>query len=383
MTDNLKNVVIVGASSAGSTAARALSKKLPATHRVVLIDAAESAFWPISSLRAAVVSGWEDKTFVPLEGFFGPADKTRHIVRPSTKVIEVTNSDVLVQTPTGQEERIGFEYAILATGSAYPVPARPASAKTLEAKAALTKLQADVKAAKHILIVGGGEVGVEFAGEVASAYSHAELRKQITLVSRGTQLVGKDNPAGLSKSLDQQLQKSGVKVLLGDSVDVPKDTKNGLLGTSQSFTSKNGVEISDVDFVLVATGTSPVADLWAHADPDSIVDGQAKVNSKTLRAESTVLTNWFAAGDVAKLPGSKTHVNAQGGANTAAANIISLVQGGKGNAKSFAPTNICVVPLGTSGGASNMFGWTIGGFLTSLIKGKTLFVSQFHGAYKP
>ncbi|CAD6924487.1 unnamed protein product [Tilletia laevis] len=378
MSTELKNVVIVGASAAGATAARALVKSLPATHRIVLIDSDEQVFYPVAALRAAVVPGWEDKVFFPLNSFFGPSDKTRHIVRSGTRVVEISNTDVLVKTLSGEEERISFEYAILATGSTYPAPARAGSPKTAEAKAALQKLQAQVKDAKSVLIVGGGEVGVEFAGEIQAVYPS----KKITLVSRSEQLISKSTPIGLHNKLNKQLQALGVQVLLADSVDLPEGTQTGTLDEPRSFTSKNGTSIADVDFVVVATGTKPIADLFAKADPASVVDGQAKVNHATLRADSAVLTNWFAAGDVAALPGNKTLVNALGGGNTAAANVASLIKGGKDNAKSFGAMNVTLVPLGTQGGASSIFGWVLGEWVTSLIKGKTLFVSKNEALYK-
>ncbi|CAD6917831.1 unnamed protein product [Tilletia controversa] len=318
MSTELKNVVIVGASAAGATAARALVKSLPATHRIVLIDSDEQVFYPVAALRAAVVPGWEDKTL------------------------------------SGEEERILFEYAILATGSAYPAPARAGSPKTAEAKATLQKLQAQVK----------------------------DANKKITLVSRSEQLISKSTPIGLHNKLNKQLQALGVQVLLADSVDLPEGTQTGTLDEPRSFTSKNGTSIADVDFVVVATGTKPIADLFAKADPASVVDGQAKVNHATLRADSAVLTNWFAAGDVAALPGNKTLVNALGGGNTAAANVASLIKGGKDNAKSFGAMNVTLVPLGTQGGASSIFGWVLGEWVTSLIKGKTLFVSKNEALYK-
>lgn len=39
MTTELRNIIIIGASSTGAPLARALEKKLPSTHRVVLVDA--------------------------------------------------------------------------------------------------------------------------------------------------------------------------------------------------------------------------------------------------------------------------------------------------------------------------------------------------------
>lgn len=56
-TTSPTNIIIIGASAAGANLARSLEKSLPATHRIVLIEARDLAFWPPAALRAAVVPG--------------------------------------------------------------------------------------------------------------------------------------------------------------------------------------------------------------------------------------------------------------------------------------------------------------------------------------
>ncbi|KAL9939734.1 hypothetical protein V8E36_001551 [Tilletia maclaganii] len=383
MSTELKNIVIVGASVAGANAARALSKSLPATHRVVLIEANEEAYYPIAALRAAVVPGYEKNVFEPLKTFFGQPDKTRHIVRAGTRVTEITNTDVAVKALSGEEERIPFEYAILATGSKYGAPARAASPKADEARAALVKLQEQIAASKNVLIIGGGEVGVEFAGEIRAQYWHPEEQKKITIVSRGEQLIAKDTPLKLHNKLHSQLKSLDVTVLLGDSVELGDDeNKTGPLVEARTYTTKNGTTIADVDFVVLAVGTKPDAELFAKADAAGVVDGQVAVDPKTLRVKSTVLTNWFAAGDVTNAPGNKTWVNGESGGQVAAANVLSLVKGGNGDAKSFGPMNVTVVPLGPNKGASSLFGWVFGEWITAIVKSRTLFVFKFRALFK-
>ena len=57
MSENLKNVVIIGCASGGATLARLLEKTLPADSRLVLIEKNEFAYWPVGGLRAAVKAG--------------------------------------------------------------------------------------------------------------------------------------------------------------------------------------------------------------------------------------------------------------------------------------------------------------------------------------
>jgi NADH dehydrogenase FAD-containing subunit len=57
MSSNLKNVVIIGGAGGGAQVARDLEKSLPDTHRLILIEKNDFAYWPIGGLRAAVKPG--------------------------------------------------------------------------------------------------------------------------------------------------------------------------------------------------------------------------------------------------------------------------------------------------------------------------------------
>jgi flavin-dependent dehydrogenase len=58
---SIKNVVIIGLGLAGAPAAAELAKTLPKSHRVIGLSENDFAYYPIASLRAAVVPGWENK----------------------------------------------------------------------------------------------------------------------------------------------------------------------------------------------------------------------------------------------------------------------------------------------------------------------------------
>lgn len=53
-SSELLNVVVIGTGLAGADAARALSKSLPASHRVVAISSTDAAYYPPGALRASV-----------------------------------------------------------------------------------------------------------------------------------------------------------------------------------------------------------------------------------------------------------------------------------------------------------------------------------------
>lgn len=72
--------------------------------------------------------------------------------------------------------RLPFDYAVLALGSRYP-PFKTADAglTLTERRAAFGRLRGRIAAAESIVVVGGGNVGVELAAEIADA---PEFRRQ-------------------------------------------------------------------------------------------------------------------------------------------------------------------------------------------------------------
>ncbi|KDN53273.1 FAD/NAD(P)-binding domain-containing protein [Tilletiaria anomala UBC 951] len=385
----LKNVVIIGAASGGATVARALAKSLPETHRIVLIDANEAAFWQVAGLRASVQPGFEDKLFADLATFWKPG--SRHIVKPKTKVTELGEDFVV----TDAGEKISFDYAVLAMGAKYQTPGRQASHSKAESIASLKQMQAQIAAARHILVVGGGPVGVEFIGEVISQYSGKD-KKKITLVHNGKQLIGSKYSASLHSKLSAQLQKAGVHVLLEESIpseQLPSST--GSLEAARTFTTAKGTSVGDVDFALLSFSGKPNSQLVSAFDASAVDPATqwVRVDEQSLHVlsdDAGKMQRYFALGDVSDAPGGKlvAQINNQG--PVIAANIAALVRsssskaataGIKLNAYKPLPTFIAV-PLGPAGGAIQTPIATLGEWTVSLIKGKGLFLSNFQSLYK-
>ncbi|KAN0064794.1 hypothetical protein ACQY0O_001851 [Thecaphora frezii] len=402
-TTPLQNVVVVGA-GAGIHAALKLSKALPATHRLVLIEANEVAFWPIGALRAAVEPGFEGEVVAPLDTLF---KGSRHVVLPATRVVSFDADAVIVDvappssaslavTPVageGSGYRIGFDRCILALGATYAFPCRAEVREQAKILAALRRAQTETAAAQHILVVGGGPVGVEFIGELLER--HPQKAKAITLVSRASRLVHDK----LHAKLAAQLKARGVTVVLEDEVEWSDgvELRTGPIerGLTTFTTKQKRVEIQ-ADYLLDATGGRPNTAVVAEVDA-SILDerGAIKVD-ETLRiaadASASAGLDWsryLAIGDCNNFPCNKTYFAAEGQAKTAVENVLLLLrhQPGKtdeGNLKlqrASAPPDMMAVPLGKSGGATYLFVVSLGAWFTRFAKGKTLFVDKFKSNY--
>lgn len=112
------------ASVAGHKLSNALMATLPTTHRIIVIDASDFAYWPVAGLRAAVqpgksrrpklgpqliISGWEKKLTIPIstEAFF-PAESSHRVIAPN-KVVELKKNSVVLEKPFEGSNELSFD----------------------------------------------------------------------------------------------------------------------------------------------------------------------------------------------------------------------------------------------------------------------------------
>ncbi|KAE8677233.1 kinase family protein [Hibiscus syriacus] len=189
----------------------------------------------------------------------------RRILTSAT--ISITNTEVL----TADGRHIVYDYLVIATGHADPVPVTEEERlHQYEAGKKLQKLivflvveciiedftyfEHDSSAfyynAQSILIVGGGPSGVELAGEIATDFS----RKKVTLVHKGQRLVEFIGTKASDKSLGW-LRSKKVEVKIEQAVDL-NSTSDG----SRIYRTSTGESIkADCHFLCVA---KPLATLW-------------------------------------------------------------------------------------------------------------------------
>ncbi|KAJ8293039.1 Apoptosis-inducing factor 2 [Rhodotorula toruloides] len=378
----MKNVVFVGYGPSAVQAAKDLAGSLPADYRIVAITLNEG-YWPPAALRAAVVPGWEDKPLATVDAAFPQDD--RHVMLKMTNVVELRKNSVVIDKAhpdLGFEgEEIPFEYCVLAMGSKYPYPCRPhPSSSFSQTLADLRQTQLEVSQSHHILIIGGGPVGIEFAGEVAAHYGKG--RKEITLVHSRERLL---DQAGwkekLGKSLEGQLEGYGVRVVMGRKVvDVPE--KTGRIEGGEEFHLDDGQKIK-ADFVFLATGNAPNSDLVASFDPSVLDDSKHIKVNPAFQVEG--YEHIFAMGDVTDVKEGKQFAHAKNHGSVVASNILSLIHSpspSSASLKSYKPgSNLILVSVGPWGGAGQIFGFVPGAWFSALVKSRSLFVSDFKKMY--
>ncbi|WVQ85451.1 hypothetical protein IAT38_007616 [Cryptococcus sp. DSM 104549] len=407
-----QNIVIIGASMAGHNLANELATSLPATHRVLLIDALDFAYFPIAALRAAVVPGWEDRISAPLttEHVF-PAGSPHKVIAPN-KVVELRANSVVLERPFEGSTEVPFFRCVVATGASQPSPMRPVEGSTREdLLAGLRKTQKEIAKAKKVVVIGGGPSGIEFAGEVKAAHPSTS----VTIVHSDTSLLTPNatpppsstsspqpsshwsapptNPK-LSKALEKIFAAKDIDVVLGDRVVIPQagaavapgawDGSFGLQGGVKKVTLKSG-KVVEADFVFVSVGNTPNTWLVEAADKGAITNRLVAVDDylkiKTTTPSSIFKDQYYSIGDASAVPGLKTSYLADVAAKAAGKNILAEVQG-KSLSKYASPgVSGLFIPVGPNDGAGSLtlpiFGtWTVGGGMVKMAKAKDLMVGM-------
>lgn len=258
-------------------------------------------------------------------------------------------------------------------GAQQPMPIRPLPCSSLDDwRMALRDTHEDIKAASSILIVGGGSVGIEVAGEIQDLYP----TKKITIVHWDVGLLHPSDSGGntahtyvaprtnakLGQALERQLLKRGVDVILCDRVDfvAAKEPgewggRPGHLGRMKAIPLVSGKTV-DADFVFNSTGNKPNAQLVRDADTTALttngyiaVDPFFKVRG---HPEGILAGEYYAIGDCANSPSWKTGIAAQEEGRQCARVIDDLVAGRR--PKPYHPPSRLkesVVLLGSKGGA--------------------------------
>ncbi|KAI8644128.1 hypothetical protein BD408DRAFT_384302 [Parasitella parasitica] len=376
-----KNIVIIGGGFAGITVAGALEKALAKSndqeHRIILVEKKSHFYHAIAGLRSAVLD-WDSRILIPYTDLF--QNKSNKVVQASAVMLE-KGEIVLDQSIEEHGSRIAYDYLVIATGTHYPSPAK-ASALTYEAAHAnLESLRASVKSANSIVIVGGGPVGIELAGEIRDVYAE----KKITIVH------GKDNfldeasspNAKLRKNLLSLAQKNKIDTIFNDTVNLPSDLKEHFYIPEAGIVKTNkGQMIENVDLVLLAFGNRPETAWLKNSSLGAEIvntNGYIKVK-KTFQVDHAGLPNVFVLGDAADFNETKLAYRIGAHAPVVVENIVQIaVKKKKPTAEYKKIPDAMFVTFGRKQGAGVLplfGGLTVGDWIVSSLKSNTLFVSN-------
>jgi len=189
---------------------------------------------------------------------------------------------------------VAYDYLVIASGATSKAPVEPPHG--IDSKQFFDDVHQKIGAAKNILIMGGGPVGCELAGEIKCKFQD----KTVTVVNRG-KILCKEHwlTEANSKKIEGVMNKMGIKTILGDTV-----VFNDTIRESDTFTTgpvnvslSSGMNISGVDLVINCTGSRVNTEFMPK---DRLNErGQVKVNDKLQLVNDP---NCFAIGDCNDLP---------------------------------------------------------------------------------
>ncbi|RHZ59971.1 hypothetical protein Glove_360g151 [Diversispora epigaea] len=354
------NIVIVGGGYGGVEAAMKLENALHKTHQILLIERKTHFYHAIGGLRTIVEDGFENKILIPYDSMFKFGGKILHAT-----VINIHEKEIIVDTETEFGTQIPFEYLIIATGSNYSYPGKTVSNKKDETVAHIVAQRNAVKNAENILIIGGGPVGIELAGEIASTYKN----KQVILVSSGSNLLAENSSPKLKQRLVKHLTDLNVRLIFGEKIDI-SNIGDGL--SPLNLETNKGTQIeSDVQFVAI--GAKPNTEIAKTLNESIVEEGTNLIKVKpTLQLNHDEYQHIFAIGDVTNIQETKLGFRAGLQANVAANNIIALIN--KKKLTEYKPlSEVMFVTVGKTKGSGLLpifGGMVVGSYMIKTLKGK-------------
>ena len=327
-----KNLVILGGGFAGSYIAKKLEKKFKTT----MIDNKDYFEYTPGVLRTLVQPSK-----------IGTLQVLHNNYLKHTNVINANVSNVDENYVYAGNKKYKFDYLVIATGSSYNKPIKQQNIISSTRASTLKDSHEKLKKSKEILIVGGGIVGVELAGEIATKYKD----KKITLIHRNIRLIPKEN---LKSSIyaEDFLRKNNVQIILNQK----------LVETNKDFCITDKGKKICPDLIFMSIGIKPNSKFMKKNFKDKLnKNDYIKVN-KFLQLEGT--NNIFVAGDVTNIKEEKLAQTAE-----AHANIIIKNLKNPNNLKTYKSKHrILVISLGKYNGILNYKKLTITGFFPSLLK---------------
>ena len=283
-------IIIVGGGFGGLAAAKAL-RKTPA--QVILIDRTNHHLFQPLLYQVATTVLMPGQIGTPIRGILRN-QRNALVIMGEVTGVDKERKCVFVTNADRSDASIPYDYLILATGSTHSYFGHnefeefaPGMKSLADAVATRNKIlqafelaeaEEDPKRHRDLLtfvMVGGGPTGVELAGALA-VLIHTTLKKdfrridpasaRIVLVDRSPRVLNTFSER-LSQAAKQRLEKLGVEVLLGHSVQQIDD--DGVVANGERIASKT---------VIWTAGVAPSpAGKWLQAETDRA--GRVRIQS--------------------------------------------------------------------------------------------------------
>lgn len=381
----MPRIVIVGAGPAGINLAQGLAKQLTAADntQVLVLEKSKFFYHAVGVPRAYVEPGFAPKLFVPYDNVIPKEASSFVKIQRAvvTRIVPDTNEVQYIDigpddSETGPVKSVRFDYLVLATGSTYisPVNQPKDSLKRSDTEAKLLEVSQEIAKASKILVVGGGAVGCEVAGEIKSKYP----KKTVTLLDAKSQLVSGSNVREKFRTkLKSSMEKLDIELVLGERLE-ERLTDNVFV--KRTLRTDKGTEIES-DIQLLCVGFTPTADLVADFDHVLVTaQGAIRVNDQ-LQLDDARYHHVFALGDSSNHSTPKVAYWAGEQGKFLATQLAAVLRKKQTSFAAFPEVKVgtMLLPLGPNGGVSQLplfGGMVMGDMTTRAIKSKDYFASM-------
>ncbi|KAF8649402.1 hypothetical protein AX16_005843 [Volvariella volvacea WC 439] len=365
MSATKQNVVVVGGGGAGAPIASLLSQKLDASkYNLVLVTSRPYFVHLVGTIRMVVSSeeALEDRILIPYDKNF--ANGNGQVVVGTVVSIEESKSSKGGHVVLDNGKTIDYSVLVLTPGSTWEGPLNLPNTKA-ENKEWTHKWRAQFAQSDDIVLVGGGAVGIEYAGEIKEIWPN----KRVTIVHGDKELLNPTYPDKWRKDVHRRVAERGVNLVLGEYVD-DFSTHNGALRT------RSGKTIP-ADLVVPARGPRPNTAFIATLGNDVLTpQGFVKVKPTLQLASHPRI---FAAGDVIDWKEQKQVGKYPAHAAVVADNVVSVLNDGQPGKVYKGSYELIVITIGKTRGAAYfgvLWGLIFGNWVSSLIKSKDLMIGM-------
>ncbi|XP_078483042.1 ferroptosis suppressor protein 1-like [Ciona intestinalis] len=355
------HLVIVGGGYAGSYFAVQMIKS--GLCKVTLIDGRDAMFHSIGALRTVVDEDYFKYLCIPYDQMLGD----------SFTQGEVSDLDTASKTLTLKDGKtVNYTHLVIASGSRSGFPSKVAvDASIEEVKRLYNEYRKEVVAAKRVLMVGGGAVGVELSGEIKTEFPD----KEVTIVSSSEFLVTTRTKSAFQKNIKESLRKKNITVILGERVSNLGDLTLNKHVEGQVVKTTGGKEVT-ADLVVPCTGITVNNQFFKEALSGALTEhGALEVNEYfQVKGHEDI----YAMGDVTNVKEEKMAYTAKIHADLIKSNL--LAEASDRTKKAYPGARVAmVVPVGRTGGAGQFMGMQLGDFAVKMFKAEDLFAKSIWG----
>lgn len=361
------NVVIYGGGMAGALLAKALSPDVAVT----LVDPLDYFEVPMAAPRSLVDAQFSERAIIP---FCRALPQVKHV---KGRLLTLSSSGGVVEDVSGRRTTVNAEVTVLATGSRFANELmRGVNGTSSRRVAFYRKYSRRIAAARQIVIVGGGPIGVEVAGEIAEKYRN----KRIAILEAGPRILS-GTTEEVARHAAHLLQSRGVEIHVNAKLSEGGSEPHDVFSPAGVAFTASGVRVP-YDLMIWCTGGGPNTS-YLRPHFSAVLDARDRVKvTPELRVVGA--SSIYALGDITDLDENKMAWHIGGQVKVASWNVRQTLKhkGAAPELRRYRPQTgnpSMIVTVGSKAGVAHLkgVGTLKSGWLVSLIKSRDMLVPKY------